>query len=92
MPGRLTLPRSAVATEGDVTRGYQSYCYQVEGGKVHRLLIELGARDKGHVEILRKQPWPGGLWEPFTETEQIVQGNLSEVHDGQVVTILPHQP
>ncbi len=92
MPGRLTLPRSAVATEGDVTRGYQSYCFQVEDGKVHRLPIELGARDNVRVEILGKQPRPGGPWEPFTETEQIVQGNLSEVHDGQVVTILPRQP
>jgi len=90
--GRLTLPHSAVATEGDVTRGYQSYCYQVEEGKVHRLPIEIGARDNVRVEILRKQPRPGGPWEPFTETEQIVQGNLSKVHDGQVVTILPRQP
>jgi multidrug resistance efflux pump len=27
----LTLPRSAVATEGDITRGYSSYCYEVQG-------------------------------------------------------------
>lgn len=84
---RLTLPRSAVATEGDVTRGYQSYCYQVEDGKAHRLLIELGAGDNVRVEILKKQMRPGGTWEPFTGSEQIVQGNLSEVHDGQLVTI-----
>jgi HlyD family secretion protein len=90
--GRLTLPRSAVATEGDVTRGYQSFCYQVADGKVHRLPIELGAGDNARVEILKKQPRPGSPWEPFTGTEQIVQGNLSELHDGQAVTIRPHQP
>jgi HlyD family secretion protein len=89
---RLTLPRSAVATEGDVTRGYQSYCYQVEDGKVRRLPIELGAGDSARVEILKKQPRPGGPWEPFTGAEQIVQGNLSEVHDGQTVTIRPREP
>jgi hypothetical protein len=32
------LPRSAVATEGDVTRGYQTYCYQVADGKA-RLVV-----------------------------------------------------
>jgi HlyD family secretion protein len=87
IPSRLTLPRSAVATEGDVTRGYQSYCYQMQDGKARRLPIELGARDSACVEVLKKQPRPGGPWEPFTGEEQIVQGNLSEVHDGQAVTI-----
>ncbi len=92
VPGQLTLPRSAVVTEGDVTRGYQSYCYQVEGGKVRRLPIELGAGDSLRVEILKKQPRPGGLWEPLVGTEQIVQSNLAELHDGQTVAVLPRQP
>jgi RND family efflux transporter MFP subunit len=81
-----TLPRSAVATEGDVTRGYQTYCYQVEGGKVRRLSIELGAGDNERVEVLRKQTRPGGPWEAFTGEEEIVRGNLKEVRDGQRVT------
>ncbi len=92
VPGRLTLPRSAVATEGDVTRGYQSYCYQVEDGKARRLPIELAAGDSARVEVLKKQPRPGGPWESFTGTEQIVESNLSEVHDGQTVIIRPRQP
>jgi HlyD family secretion protein len=90
--GLMTLPRSAVATEGDVTRGYQSFCYQVEDGKARRLLVELGAGDNARVEILKKQPRPGGPWEPLTGMEQIVQGNLSELHDGQAVTIRPRRP
>ena len=83
----LTLPRSAVATEGDVTRGYQTYCLQVEDGKVRRLPIELGPGDGERVEVCRKQVRAGGLWEPFTGSEQIVRGNLSQVRDGQIVQV-----
>jgi HlyD family secretion protein len=85
LPAARTLPRSAVATEGDVTRGYQTYCYQVEDGKARRLTIERGAGDGERVEVLRKQTRPGGPWEPFTGTEDIVKGNLAQVRDGQAV-------
>jgi hypothetical protein len=85
--GDLTLPRSALATEGDVTRGYQTYCLQVEDGKVRRLVIELGPGDLERVEVLRKRVRTGGPWEPFTGTEQIVRGNLSQVRDGQAVQV-----
>jgi hypothetical protein len=81
----LTVPRSAVATEGDVTRGYQTYCLQVEDGKVRRLPIELGPGDGERVEVLRKQVRAGGPWEQFNGKEQIVRGNLSRVCDGQAV-------
>jgi HlyD family secretion protein len=92
IPGRLTLPRSAVKTEGDVTRGYQSYCFQVVDDKVHRLPIELGAGDSVHVEVLRKRPRSEGPWEPFSGTEQIVQNNLSEIRDGKSVTLRTREP
>jgi RND family efflux transporter MFP subunit len=83
----LTLPRSAVKTEGDVTRGYQTYCFQVEDGKVRRLRIELGPGDAERVEVLRKQVQPSGPWESFTGTEQIVRGSLSQVSEGQAVQV-----
>jgi len=85
LPDVLTLPRSAVATEGDVTRGYQTFCYQVVDGKARRLPIEAGAGDSARVEVLRKQTRKDGPWEPFTETEEIIAGGLGEVHDGQDV-------
>jgi multidrug efflux pump subunit AcrA (membrane-fusion protein) len=88
----LTLPRSAVSTEGDVTHGYQSYCYQMEDGKIHRLPIALGAGDRACVEILGKQTRPGGPCEPFTGSEQIVRNNLSEVRDGQTAILRRQEP
>jgi HlyD family secretion protein len=91
-PGVLTLPRSAVATEGDVTRGYQSYCYQVEDGKARRLTIGLGSGDSKRVEVLRKRARPEDAWEEFNGSEQIVQGNLSELHPGHAVIAQPKKP
>ena len=85
LSGLLTLPRSAVVTEGDVLRGYKSHCYLVEDGKIQRLPIELGASDSERVAVLRKQSRPGGQWEPFTGKEKIVRGELSGLKDGQAV-------
>ncbi|HWG47806.1 MAG TPA: efflux RND transporter periplasmic adaptor subunit [Gemmataceae bacterium] len=85
LPAAWTLPRSAVVTEGDVTRGYQTYCYQVEDGKARRLLIERGTGDSERIEVLKKQTRANGPWEPFTGTEEIVKANVSQVRDGQVV-------
>jgi RND family efflux transporter MFP subunit len=89
---RLTVPRSAVKTEGEVTRGYQSYCFQVVDGKVRRLTIELGPGDSERVEVLKKRTRPNGPWEIITGTEQIVQNNLSEMRDGQSVTVRAREP
>ncbi|HEY7158698.1 MAG TPA: efflux RND transporter periplasmic adaptor subunit [Gemmataceae bacterium] len=82
----LTLPHSAVATEGEVTRGYHSYCYQVKDGEARRLPLELGVRDNARVEVLKKQPRPGGSWESVTGEEEIVQ-NVKDVRDGQRVRV-----
>jgi HlyD family secretion protein len=87
LPNLLTLPRAAVVTEGDVTRGYRSYCYQVVEGKVRRLPIELGAGDSQRVEVVRKQARPGGLWEPLSGEEAIVRGELSMLKEGQAVQV-----
>ena len=51
----LALPVSAVATQGDVTQGYQRYCYVVRDGKAERTLVQVGLGDGNFVEVLRKQ-------------------------------------
>jgi RND family efflux transporter MFP subunit len=88
-PGLLAVPASAVVTEGDVTLGYHTFCFLVQDGKARRTPVEVWARDKEWVEVLRKQVGQGAAvrWETFTGQEEVVQGNLSELHDGQPVLI-----
>ena len=95
-PNAMTLPASAVVTEGDVTQGYRTYCFIVENGKAWRTPVELGARDSQRVEVLKKQTRPveggeDGHWQPFVGDEEVVQRDLSALHDGQAVTAV-HRP
>lgn len=83
--GVLTLPASAIATDGDVNEGYQTYCYLCDGGIVRRCEVEIGSRGDDRVEIMRKKT--GEDWTSFTGTEQIVSGNLSVLSDGQRVVL-----
>jgi HlyD family secretion protein len=94
-PGVVTLPASAVATQGDVTEGYQTYCFLVENGEARRTSLRIGIRGGDRVEVLKKQAKPvkaggEGAWEDFTGEELVVQGNLGSLTDGQPVTIAPN--
>jgi HlyD family secretion protein len=89
-PDVLTIPASAVLTEGDVNQGYRTYCFAVEDGKAKRLVIEIGVRDSEHLEVLKRQTpaadsgFPG-KWEPWTGQEEIV-ASAGGVSEGQPVT------
>ena len=90
----LTLPASALVTQGDVTQGYQTYCFLVEGGKARRTIVQTGARDSERVEVLKKQATAaksGGenIWEDFTGDEDVILDNLRSITDGQPVAITP---
>jgi RND family efflux transporter MFP subunit len=91
-PNVLTLPVSAVVTQGDVLQGYQTYCCLVEDGKVRRCLIEFGARDGQRVEVVKKQAKSArsgepGVWEDFTEADQVILNNPGALSDGQAVVV-----
>jgi multidrug resistance efflux pump len=90
-PDVLTLAVSAVLTEGDVNVGFKNYVYMIEAGRVKRTPIEIGARNEQLIEVLKKQVAAAGTgegrWETFTGTEQVVQGDLSGLKDGQMVTV-----
>ena len=88
----LALPSSAVVTEGDVNVGYQSYCFLVDDGRAKRTPIEVGARNDQLVEVVKKRTAGSGdgdkpRWEPFTGNEEVVQGELSGLKDGQSVQV-----
>jgi HlyD family secretion protein len=94
-PGVLTLAASSLVTQGDVTQGYQTYCFLVENRQARRTLVRIGARGGDRVEVLKKQAKPAkagdeGTWEDFTGDELVVQGNPGSLTDGQPVTIAPN--
>jgi RND family efflux transporter MFP subunit len=96
-PSAWTLPASAVITEGDVTQGYRTFCFLVEDGKVWRTPVEIGARDSQRVEVLKKQarpitPGDQRPWQDFKGGEEVVQGNLSGLHDGEPVRVSGGKP
>lgn len=91
-PDLLTLPASAVVTQGEVTAGYQRFCYIVQDGKAKRTQIEIGAREGERVEVLKKQvatasPGASPRWENFTGEETVVASEPAALTDGQVVQV-----
>jgi multidrug efflux pump subunit AcrA (membrane-fusion protein) len=88
----LTLPHSAVATEGDVTRGYSTYCYQVEDGTAQRIEVLTGSADGERIQMLKKQlraakPGQKPRWVDFTGKEVIVINGIKGLTDGLSVTV-----
>jgi multidrug efflux pump subunit AcrA (membrane-fusion protein) len=93
LAGVLTLPRSALVTEGDVLQGYQTWCYEVQDGKARRLPVEAGAGDSERVQVLKKQVRPAGTgeaprWVDFTGQEAIVRDGVKNLTDGQPVNMV----
>ena len=87
----LTLPASAVVTEGDVNVGYKTFCYTVEYGQLKRTQIEIGARSNQLVEVLQKQirgakNGDEPRWEAFTGDE-VVAERAAGLSDGQSVEV-----
>jgi len=87
-PNTLTLPDSAVVTQGDVTKGFEAFCFVVEEGKLRRTLVQIGIRAGGRIQVLKKLvPAAGTLrWVDFTGDELIVQDNGPSLSEGQTVT------
>jgi RND family efflux transporter MFP subunit len=80
-PKVLTLPASAVVTQGE-----QAVCFRVENGKAVRTPVQVGLNGGGLVEVLKKQTKPGE-WEEFSGEEAIVAANAGSLTDGQPVTV-----
>lgn len=70
----LVVPESALAPSGDA-----QYVFRVENGVVRRVMVEVGQRMNGAVEIT------AGL----TEGDNVVVSGLQKVRDGTEVEILP---
>jgi HlyD family secretion protein len=83
-PERLTVPASAVVTQGE-----QSCLFLLQDGKAFRTPVHLGLRSGKLVELLRKQVVREGKtsWEPCTGEETVLTGDLAALTDGQAVTV-----
>jgi HlyD family secretion protein len=80
------LPVSAVTQIGN-----QTYCYLAIDGKAVRTPVQTGVSDGSWVEVTGKlAPSDGSserAWVAFDGTEAVVDGDLSEISDGQPVTV-----
>ena len=85
-PDVRALPVSAVTQIGN-----QTYCYLVVDGKAVRTPVQTGVSDGSWVEVtgklVRSAGSSEGAWQAFDGTEAVIDGNLSEVSDGQPVTV-----
>jgi RND family efflux transporter MFP subunit len=72
-----------------VETGEQNVTYVYENGKAVRTLVQSGIGDGKWVEVARKQV--DGKWAPFTGSEEIIQGDLAELTDGQDVDVAAKQ-
>lgn len=81
---RLTLPASAITTQGD-----RPACFIVENGKAVRTPVQLGMRDGSNVEVLKKLVRADGAegWRDFSGDEAVVRDNAAGLSDGQAVRI-----
>jgi RND family efflux transporter MFP subunit len=82
----LTIPVSAVVTQGDVTQGYETYCYVVKDNKARRIFLEVGARDKQRIEVQLKRPQDAKEWVDFDREERIIVSGVSALMDGKAVS------
>ena len=73
--------------------GNQTYCYLAVDGKAVRTAVQTGVSDGSWVEVamklVRSAGSPEGTWEAFDGTEPVIDGDLSEISDGQDVTVDP---
>src|SRR5262249_37045774 len=87
LPDRLTLPASAVTTQGE-----QTVCFLVKDKKLVRTPVRLGLHVGGLVEVLKKQGKPAeegkdATWEDFTGGGVVVRDNVAGLTDGQAIKV-----
>ena len=86
VPNAWTLPPDAIMSD-ILANGDRRYCFIVEGGKAHKVFLQVGARFDEGVQVLRMQR-PGHLdWQDFTGKEAVAVTNNQALQDGQPVQV-----
>ncbi len=65
--------------------GNQNCCYLYEDGKAVQMHVQAGINDGKWVQVTKKRE--KGKWVTFTGSEQIIEGDLSEIIDGERVRV-----
>ena len=85
-PGVRALPASAVTQIGN-----QTYCYLVVDGKAVRTQVQTAVSDGSWVEVTGKLAKSvestEDAWVAFDGAEVVIDGDLSEISDGDSVTV-----
>jgi HlyD family secretion protein len=103
-PGRRILPNMyaygtvelsrvgvwAVPLQAVFQLGNQDYCYVLEQGKAVQLAVQVGIDDGTWVEVTKKRSKVE--WLPFNGTERLIVGELSQLHNSELVRVSASAP
>lgn len=79
-PKVMAIPAAAVIEIGNV-----NVCYFYDNGKAIRTPLQTGIAGSKWIEVVKKHV--NGDWIDFTGSEQIIEGDLSELADGAAVRL-----
>jgi HlyD family secretion protein len=80
------LPPEAISTDILNNRGLP-FCFVVEDGKAHKMLLQVGPACNEGIQVMRKQRPGSREWEDFTGKEVIATTNTKALEEGQEVRI-----
>lgn len=79
----------AIPTSATLQIGNRMCCFLVKDGKAVRTQIQSGVSDGPWIEVVKRRAFPTsgepGAWEDFTDSDQVITGDLSEIADGKQV-------
>ena len=85
-PNARALPESAITQIGN-----QTCCYLIVDGKAVRTPVQTGVSDGSWIEVTAKRVQSTGsstaTWAAFDGAESVIDGDLSQVSDGQSVVV-----
>jgi hypothetical protein len=83
---------SAIPSSAIVEVGNRPCCYLLSDGKAVRTQIQAGVSDGAWTEVVQHRTYPTsgepGDWQHFTGSEQVIDGDLSEIADGKPVNVV----
>jgi multidrug efflux pump subunit AcrA (membrane-fusion protein) len=86
---KATTPATVLPSACVMALDEAFYVYLVENGKAVKYRIQPGRADGSFVQVLgrRSAMLTAGPWEPFTGSEQVINGNLGAVSEGTQVAV-----